>query len=74
MRGSLRYFFQAAKQASGVDEVPRGVDQRADWFWRDDRKIAHPNGEVSTLKQVIPSTLSHPRIPKWLDRWSLTDR
>ena len=22
-----------------------------DWFWRDDRKIAH---EVSTLKQVIP--------------------
>jgi hypothetical protein len=31
------------------------------WFWRDGHKITHPNGEVGTLKQVIPCTLSHPR-------------
>jgi hypothetical protein len=28
------------------------------WLWRDGHKTTHPNGEVGTLKQVIPATVA----------------
>ena len=28
------------------------------WLWRDGHKTTHPNGEVGTLKEVIPSTVA----------------